>query len=361
MAVSIKALEHRKQQLLDILLWCMLLALTALSAGNIAAMRQYSAVSLRYETPFSGQAAYKARQYCVEQGGEDAFWPTFWREDEVQISAEHSKVTARCILFSGNASLVWPAEYLSGGAPGVIDDAGCSVSSGLAWALWGDAGAHAGTAGKSIEIDGETRTVRGVFEEEEPLVLLSLKDEDQTQRFTAVELAGGPSVPSRSEVEDFAAASGLGKADTVLMGTPSLIAELLAAAPLLLLACYGLALCLGRLKKRPAALRGMVVFLACVGAAALLPVFLNLLPDWVIPSKWSDFSFWSALFGQTGKNLREYLTPVPCARDAGYSLLFFKQAGIAVLLLGSSLTICVRLHGKTRHKTNHRNRRINHG
>jgi len=332
-----------KKSFTDALLWCALAVLLIVSISNVNVLRRYQSVSLRYDTPFSGRAAYQARQYAVKQEGENGYWLTFWHETKAEFAAEYRKVTADCILYSGDASLVWPAEYISGEAPGVTDGAGCAVSSSLAWELWGGTD----VVGKSAEVDGATRTVRGVFRSDMPLALLSVRDEDTNRSFTAVELTGGPSSPGRSDAESFIMAAGLGRPDGILTGTAAFPAEVMAALPLLILATYGLALCIGRLKKHPAVLRG-AIFIALIGFSVLLPGILESLPDWIIPTRWSDFSFWGNRAGLIGADLREYLSVKPMMRDVEYKLKMLKQIGLAFLSSGLALSICFRSFSNVR-------------
>ena len=330
-----------KRLLTDALLWIAVAVFNVLGSANVNDLRQYPSISLRYETPFTGQAAYQARQYSIEHADEDSFWLTYWRQAKASFEGEYNTASATCIYFSGDASLVWPARYMSGGSPGVTDGSGCSVSSALAASLWGGTD----VAGKSIEVGGETRTVRGVFEEEELLALVSVRDEDKTQSFTCVELSGGPDSPSRSDAESFVKSAGLGSPDSVLMGTFTSLATGLSALPLVILGFYALALCLVYLKSFPIALRGGL-FLALIALAFLLPGILDTLPSWMIPTRWSDFSFWSGLFDQISGNLREYLLLTPKLRDVAYKTLLLKQILLAFPAVGCALSICFRWHGK---------------
>jgi len=351
--VKMELTDHKKtginvkRILADVLLWCVLFVFMAVSMANSSALQRYSVVSLRYETPFSAQAAYRARQYSIEQFDEDTFWPTFWIGTEAEYSVEFKKITAHCIVFSGDASLVWPIERLIGGMPGVIDGVGCAISSGLAWELWGDTD----VIGKTLETNGETRVVRSVFDETQSLALLSVRDVDLSQSFTSVELTGGPASPDRDSVERFAVASGLGMPDSILMGTPTFIAGLAAVLPLFILAIYGFVMCISWIRKRSAVIRRMFGFLMLLGAAMLLPGLLDILPDRLIPTQWSDFSFWGSLLNQTGDNLREYLELSPSLRDVDYGVLVFKQVFIAFIASAFALYVCLRLHARARIET----------
>lgn len=330
-----------KQFLMDALLWCALAVFVILSVINVSALRAYPLTSIRYETPFSGKIAYQARQYSVEHIDDETFWPTFWHETQASIEGEYSSTNAACILFSGDATLVWPAQYLTGTAPGATDGAGCAVSSSLAWELWGGTD----VVGKEVVIDDEARTVRGVFKGDDLLALVSVRDEDTTQSFTAVELSGGPSSITRSNVKSFASAAGLGSPGNILMGMPVSLASALTALPLFILALYGFSLCIARLRTRPAAIQGSLL-LALIVFAVFLPGLLDMLPGWMIPTRWSDFSFWGDLVSQIGNDLREYLLLNPKLRDVQYKVLLLKQAGIAFLSVGCALSICFRWHSK---------------
>jgi len=325
-----------KRLIFGVLLWCALAVLLVVGIMNANSLRQYPTVSLRYATPISGQSAYQARLYAIRQGEDNVFWPTFWHETEAEIESEFVTLNAASIFFSGDAGLVWPAEYLDGTAPGVTDGVGCAVSSALAFALWGGVD----VVGATLEADGESRVVRGVFEGQDMVALMSVRDEDTSQSFTAVELSG-LSAPNRSDVTSFASVAGLGAPDSVLLGAPAMLAQFLAILPLLMLFAYGLVAFAFWMRKHPATRRG-VLLVALFGFALLLPGLLDMLPDRLIPTRWSDFSFWGGHLKQIGEDLLAYLGAAPKLRDMGYGILVFKQIGVAFLSACVALCICLR-------------------
>jgi len=334
--------EYDKKRFIHLLvnaaLWLVLCVLLVLSVLNVNSMRKYSSISLRYETPISGETAYQSRVFAISRGDATAFWPTFWHEKEIDVQSEYRKAYTKCIIYSGDATLVWPALYLTGTAPGVTDGNGCAVSSGFAWSLWGSAD----VIGKIIETDGAFYTIRGVFTGDDLLIMLSVDDEDKSHSFTAVELTVGAISPSRSDVESYAVESGLGAPDSILMGRPVLLAVFLAALPVLILSVFCLGMCFRWLGFYPAALRGFVWVAALFVLAGLLPVLIKLLPEWMLPTRWSDFSFWGSLLKQLGTDLNEYFTLSPKSRDVIHNTLFFKQIGIAFLSTCLAISICFR-------------------
>jgi len=326
-----------RRTIINVLLCCVMAALLVVSLLNVHAMRRYSPVSVRYDEPVSGQVAYQLRCFSIEQSGEGVFWPTFWHEKQAKIESDLRTIFAPCVIYSGDAALVWHANYINGSAPGVTDGIGCAVSSALAYELWGGND----VVGKPLVVDGAERVVRGVFEGELLLALLSVRDEDTSQGFTAIELSGNPSSTTRSDVLDFILSAGLDAPDIIIIDRPTSLALFMFLLPLIVLAIYVLVRFIARLKKRPVFVY-VVVFLALLGLALLLPVLLASLPSWMIPSRFSDFSFWGEMVGQLGEDLIEYLRLTPRLRDVTYMILFYKQIGITFVSVILSVILCFR-------------------
>lgn len=330
-----------KKLALRALLWAVLLALLWASFAGWHTIRQcYPPFSLRYHTPLSGQSAYAARQYSVRQGG-DVFWPTFWNQQKTSVKSELAETSVSCLYYSGDAALVWGADLVQGACPGAADTAGCAVSRALAWRLWGSTD----VVGKQLEIDGVSCTVRGVFAGDTEIALASVGLEDTTRQWNAVELSGGPAAATQADAANYATAAGLGQPDTVLEGNSvSFVAKALLSLPLLVLGARLLAHLWRRLRHRlPPSARGIALFLALLLLTLLLPRLLAVLPPSIVPGRWSDFSHWTALWGQWMENLRAFLGTVPYARDIAGKLLLIQQA-----LLGFSTMVCALLLGRTK-------------
>lgn len=325
--------------IVDILLWSVLCVLLSLGFTNINAVAErYPGISLRFEKQISGSSAYSAREYSIKHSDDETFWPTFWQEEAISISSEYANIETDGIIFSGDANLVWPAEYITGSAPGAADNTGCALSSSLAWRLWGGLD----IAGKTVEINEITYTVRGVFEGEDDIALVSVGDENISRGFAAAELTGGPVNATRDDIENYAIASGLGKPDTILNGTPTFIARLMAIIPLFIMACYAAGMLIGWLWKSHRIVRQIITFVIILGFAALLPTLLDAMPDWLIPGRWSDFSFWTSLMRQFDDNVMEFFHMTPKIRDAQGKMLLLSQAFIAYAGTICALLVCFR-------------------
>ncbi len=332
-----------RSTVVDVLLWCLLCALLAVGFANARTVStQHTPISLRFNTPVSGQAAYAARTHSIEHNSEPSFWPTFWHQGTASLTTQYATVNADCISYSGEASLVWPTVYMRGTAPGIVDGVGCAVSTTLAWRLWGNTDA----VGKPVEVDGAERVVRGVFDDTRELILLSFEDGDTVQRWSAVELSGGSVDAIRGDTQAYAAASGLGKPDSILMGGGvSLVAEMVAMLPLLILAGYAMTMIIGLLRqKRLTVVHNLALFLLVVGCIALLPRMLDALPAWTIPIRWSDFSFWTSLVEQAYDSTQEFLGATSTLRDVEGKIMLFKQAGLGLAATCCAICVCFRWH-----------------
>ncbi|MCL2377514.1 MAG: hypothetical protein FWC77_00150 [Defluviitaleaceae bacterium] len=340
--------NHRKLVLIaletatikKILIWCVFCILLTLGFLEAGAVNRFHGASLRFSTPINGDAAYRARQYSISNTCQNAFWPTFWHESKATLSAGARSLQTSAISFSGNAAVVWPADFLIGSAPSSVDAKGIAVSRHVALSLWGSTD----IVGMTVCVNEKPRIVRGVFEGMAELALVSFHIEDTTQSWTGVELSSRPAQPrspTRSDAEGFAILSGLGRPDYVLMGGAMALARFMALFPALIPAVYGLALFVGYIKKYYRAALAPLFFAILILIAILLPTLLDALPPWIIPTHWSDFSFWSSLSRQAGDGLREFLAVPPMLRDVELRMGLLKQMGIFVVSVWCSIVVCV--------------------
>ncbi len=313
------------------LCWGLLLGLGFSNANHLSAT--YPAVSLRYHTSLSSAAAASARGLAAESaaaGNENTgFWPTFWTEQEdIAVQGLHS-TAARCLWFSGDAALVWPAEFVHGGAPGMLDESGCAISDTLAWQLWG----NVDVLDYELTASGQTRIVRGVFREDGLLVMAGTGEAAFKDGWQAVELAGMPDGEVRAVALGFAQASGLGTPDTLVDGPAlSAVADLLSLLPLVLMS---IALLFGLLRRITKALPGkttswVLAFAILLAFAWALPALLEMLPPSFIPTRFSDFAFWGRLAASTWEHVKEWLLLRPSHIDVQAKLLLYAQVGIFV-------------------------------
>lgn len=303
-------------------LFVLLMALALQTAVRLGGV--YGAISLRYHTPVGYDKAAQARRYAA-QSGEGGFALTFYAEDKPEFAGGLHKATARCLWFSGDGYQVWPANFMAGAMPAALDGEGCALSSGLCWQLWGSYDAM----GNTVEIGGRTYTVRGVFNEAEPLAMASVGEGMYHPGWQAVQLQGIPLAGAEEAARAFATASGLGQPDTLVNG-PALkaLCTLLAGLPLCALLLYTGARLLYWAMQKAGGKREFMLFLLLLGLALALPALLALLPASLVPSRWSDFSFWGRLGQRFLTAARAYFSLRPLWPDTEASLLMAKQAAL---------------------------------
>jgi len=318
----------------SIILWCLLGVLLVAGLLESNTIGHFSRISLRYETPVSGVAAHRARQHSI--ANDNTFWPTFWREGMSDFSIGHTAAQSNFIAFSGDANLIWHAEYIMGSAPSSVDSIGIAVSEALAHRLWGSID----IVGMQVEVcDFETRTIRGVFRGSTYLALISFHIEDTTGYWSGVELSGGIPNPTRRDVENFTISSGLGPPDYVLTGGVATLARFMAIFPLLIIIPFAVVWVFRNLNitKTRFPFKKPVIFARLIIFAIFLPQLLDALPPWLIPTRWSDFAFWSNLISQAGAGILEFLSVNPMLIDVQLRIHILRQ--LIILFLSTILSL----------------------
>ena len=294
----------------------------ALAFACAGALRQtYPALGLRYATPLTEAQLRRAGETAAQDA---VYGLTFWREETGTLARDSRRAAASAVVYNGEGADCYPAQFLRGGYPGAGDAAGCALSSGAAWQLFGSED----VVGQTVTWNGRPYRVRGVFREQ---VVLALLGADIQDGFGNVELAGAPAGDAREEALNFAAKAGLGAPDQLCYG-PS-IAAFAGFCCLLPLAWAAVCLLAAGLRKSrglPPLQRQVLWFGLALAFALCLPWALQSLPGWLVPARWSDFSFWTGLAGTLGQRLREWFALRPMLKD-----VLAKQAmltGAAALL-----------------------------
>lgn len=270
-----------------------LFLLLCVSFRQAAVIRDLSpTVSLRFDSEFSHEQAR----------GFDAVWA----EEQAYVSG------CQCTMlrFDGDALLAFPAEYAFGTPPNSLTPDCCVVSTYLAWELFGGED----VTGLTVELHGEEYTICGVLAHEEPVILIP-----DSGGFTAAELCA-PSVDNDlyRYAADCAAQAGLPEPTQILCGPE--VAFLTGMLPWL---CA--AFCAGALLRRITG-RWTVLWLAVL--------LLAVLPDWFVPTRWSDTVFWSELAESLYARLLDWLTLAPALRDVSVKEAWFQLAAAFLLSLG---------------------------
>lgn len=304
--------------------WTAVLGALALCAWVLAAFAAQRAgsfsgvVSARWTGEGAGVSPtqlQQAERWAEEDGREDSPSVTLWREHSGQTIAGDGGSTALAGVLEGygEGADLYPALFRSGGYPSRGDAAGCAVDEALASALWGSTD----VLGSALDWEGKTYYVRGVFRGTAGLLLTQAADDDETA-FCRM-LLRTPGGSTAEAARNFLDQNGWGGAQVLDLPLLSWLLTALAALPGLLLAAALLGRLLGRMWKlrySPLLLIQIILPVFAFGAVILWGMgFPWEIPGSIIPTRWSDFDFWSRLWGQLAGGIQGVFTSALTRRD----------------------------------------------
>lgn len=301
-----------------VLLLALLLVTGRAMAGAENLASQSRSVSLRYKQPLAAEV--------VEQALEKSPGITFWGEETAALTADWRTAEATVLCYTGDPTLVWNQPCRVGSMPGPLDTGGCAISTALAWALFGSEE----PVGLELGDGQDSYTIRGVFESQDPLALLPRTD----GAFTAAELPadGDTAQDPLGWTSHQLQQAGLPTPDWQLYpALPAGLARLLAWLPVILAAVVLLTALAGRARRWPGWVREGAVLALLLAAALALPWLLGRWPQWLTPSRWSDFSWWSQTAGQLGEYFSVWLKVYPAGRDVAFKAALLAQLGLAAV------------------------------
>ena len=151
-------------------------------------------------------------------------------------------------------------------------------------------------------------TVRGVFSERADVLLVA---DEMTGTFTAAELGGALEEDRRTQAQTLVQQAGLPAPDSMIYGQSMYTLALwFCYLPMVLASVFWIKGCRHRIHALPPAHRQVLWWGVGMGTALCLPFLLSLLPVWMIPARWSDFSFWPTLLQTGGQCIDEWLALV---------------------------------------------------
>ena len=276
------------------LCWALLLAALAAVQGLLCAWAGESAhrnqtTGLRFAQPLT-QAQIKA-VYEMPPETAGGITASFWGQTTGTVTAEPARRAEGvvCIAYCGSADDCLPVLYENGTAPGAVGRQ-CAVSAGLARQLFGSAD----VVGLAVVHGRERYHISGVFRAEDAVLLYP-----GTGGYTCAELRGVSADTPKADAEQWCAAAGLGAPQCIVYGPQrAWLASVVSCLPLALCVLGGAFLLLRASLRWPPLSRQGAWLAGALALACLLPAALQALPGWLIPARWSDFSFWERLVEQ---------------------------------------------------------------
>lgn len=314
-----------KSQIFTFCLWLLLLILLIFSFANFRNFSKvYSGVSLRYTTPVTWEDAQKLEEAIQKNEDENKIgWPTFWTQKEATLKTDDKSVDLTGTFYSGNGSLLWEDTFITGAFPTQLEGQSCAISSQLAWDIW----ASNDVLGKTISIEDVDYTITGIFKDTTPRIFVSVADAYFKDGWINLNLEGLSAKNSRAEAEEFVQQYGLAAPSIIVDENETVtVAKLILLLPLIVTVIY----CLFRLyhthKNDKRWKKDLFLFGALLVLALALPWLLSMLPPWLVPNQWSDFSFWGDIGKQVSTHLKEWFSLNPTPKDVLAKMFLLKQA-----------------------------------
>lgn len=281
-----------------VLLICLVILQCLLLGWREEQSRLYTTTGLRFT-----QSIPEEVLCAIEEQKEDEK-PTkidasFWgqQRDEVTTESNRKAEEVFCIGYWGNARDCLPVRYLMGDAPGIMGK-NCAVSTALAEVLFGSTD----VVGLSVNWKAQNYTICGVFLAKDCVLLAPSK-----KNLCAAELRGVSTSSPKADAERWCKAAGLPSPQAIVYGPQRLwVWDCLCRLPLCLVGLIWLLTFLRLTMTWPGLVRWITWFLLALVFAFTLPDVLLAMPGWLIPGRWSDFSFWSALWERIVQSRRAW-------------------------------------------------------
>lgn len=237
-------------------------------------------------------------------------YASFWGQCTQDIAGENGRSVKDviCIGFYGEATDCLPVQYLHGSAPG-SEGKTCAVSAELAESLFGSER----VVGLRIRLQGQLYEIVGVFSAKDNVLLFPCM-----QNLSCAELRGiSPDTP-KADVEQWCVAAGLPAPQCIRCGPQRVcFAKAFCWIPFFLTGCMMLIALLRISVSWPPLVRNAFWFILALSLVLHFTAALYALPGWLVPARWSDFSFWQNLQEKIEQSHMAWETATRYWRDYG--------------------------------------------
>lgn len=288
-----------------------------------AVEKRSQCVSLRYQEAILTKKEMKKIEKEEEKKAEQVVF-TLWDnlEEEEWIGENGRKGKGSVQIVSGDLSLLVSEFFLSGSIGYTEDWRGCVIEETAAYELFGSVS----VAGKKLEWEGKEYVIRGIVKGNHSRIWVRDTEEERGYRFLEIQFPYGQN--ASQQANQFLTQYGLDQPKGILDGY--FIGEI--ARMCYFIPAWILFFLIGiRLIKNTYELKELPFLFSL---AILITVFAFIMlkfasqfqfsfPEKMIPTKWSDFSFWTNLFQKAKENLENLSHMVPVNKDQEMKRKFF--------------------------------------
>jgi hypothetical protein len=311
----------------------------------------YQSVSIRMKSDeVTKHMLLRALENEKEKGAKEIPGITAWNrlEDQVIENQElYTKSKVHLIEVYGDVKQVYPIELTSGSIPASDDYQGCLIDDNSAYELF-----HTSDAvGNFLTYQNKRYCIRGIIISQDSLCIFPVYEDNKT--YSNLELVYEDKENGKKLAEEFMLQNSLGSSYTCIEGCfYANLLRILYRAPAWFLGFVLLVRILRFLWYRRSlplqVLALVLLFIVVWTALRWLMEFQLYIPERLIPTKWSDFTFWTEKYRSFQNQRREitYLMPNPkdviliqyVRRCINYSLIAL--AGMIAFVIHQKLIIC---------------------
>ena len=243
-------------------------------------------------------------------------------------------VTGEVVKVYGNLTMLFPVEKLQGQTLYEGDGEGTIISEGVAYSLWGSTD----VVGQSLIVGDKAYVVRGVLKEKSNRIITQADMADKETKFSAlrVQLVDKENVEGVISTLKFK----YNLPESVLrnLSLTSILLSGLALLPGYLLGFYGLIklykFIYSTHRYWVSAILLSIIALGLTWITIEMMQFITYIPSYIIPNKWSDFTFWSKLIDGFIENSRQLQALPALIGDGWYN-------GIKAMIVGGFSITCI--------------------
>lgn len=243
-------------------------------------------------------------------------------------------VIGEVVKVYGNLTMLFPVEKLQGQTLYEGDGEGTIISEGVAYSLWGSTD----VVGQSLIVGDKAYVVRGVLKEKSNRIITQADMADKETKFSAlrVQLVDKENVEGVISTLKFK----YNLPESVLrnLSLTSILLSGLALLPGYLLGFYGLIklykFIYSTHRYWVSAILLSIIALGLTWLTIEMMQFITYIPSYIIPNKWSDFTFWSKLINGFIENSRQLQALPALIGDGWYN-------GIKAMIVGGFSITCI--------------------
>lgn len=235
---------------------------------------------------------------------------TAWSQyNQQQIYNDNKKtITADIINVSGNIEDIFKVPMLLGKNPTIDDKESCAIDKQTAFELWGGID----VIGFELEWNEITYIVRGIFDYSQKVVIVHPQQKSEEKVFRLIRINLPEQENTYEQAQNFIIKYELNQPIIKDISPLAIIFSQLASIPCIIISIFILCHLYNIIKNKHDTLKGCIICIVISLIVIVLLVWIipfNIkIPSVYIPTRWSDFEFWTRTFDNLKMDFQQFQT-----------------------------------------------------